>query len=230
MHPFHLNWFTRYSLAVDLFRELVRGEGQILEVGSGSFGLAAFVDRQVIGLDAAFEPDRHKLLSPVRGHAGILPFKDRAFEAVISLDLIEHIPGAERPRIIAEMFRVCARCLIIACPIGVTAATCDRQFADWLAGRGLGVPWWLEEHLQTDIPERQEILSAIALLPEASVKVIPNENSAIHTMAVIADHTPEILDALRPSLNSNRDEWLNLCRGVNFGECYREFFVVSRSG
>ncbi len=229
MLPFHLNWFTRYSFVVDVIRNRGLDGGRILEVGSGSFGLALFIGKRVIGLDTSFDRETHELLAPIRGRAGLLPFEDRSFDLVVSLDLVEHVPPADRPRLIAEMYRVCGSHLVIGCPIGQTAVECDRRFANWLGRNGKDLPLWLAEHLETDMPQEQEIVSIIESLLGAAVEVFPNENAAAHTMAIIADHTPEVLDSLRPSLNAHLEEWLEVCRRVNFGDCYRKFFVVERS-
>ncbi len=230
MHPFLLNWFTRYAFVVDFIREKrLPARARVLEVGSGSFGLGAFIGKRVVGVDSYFEQERHALLIRVRGHAGQLPFRDGSFELVVSLDLIEHVPSECRAEVIADMFRLSSSLLIIGCPIGKTAESCDRAFAAWLRRAGKQVPWWVSEHFERGVPTELEMLSAIKSIPSVGrVEVFPNENTAVHMAAIVADHTPEVLEALMPSLNEYRDEWLRLCSRVSFGDCYRQFFVVRR--
>ena len=230
MQPFLLNWFTRYALVVDFIRERGLNTDRILEVGSGSSGLSAFLGRKVVGVDSHFDRERRALLTPVRGHAGQLPFRNGSFELVVSLDLIEHVPRAGRAEVIADMFRLSSSSLIIGCPVGKAAESCDRAFAAWLRRAGKEVPWWVLEHFERGIPTEQEMLSAIKSIPSVEcVEVFPNENAALHMAAIVADHTPEVLEALAPSLNEYRDEWLQLCSKASFGDCYRQFFVVQRS-
>ncbi len=229
MQPFLLNWFTRYAFVVDQIRERGLGAARILEVGSGSFGLAPFVKRSVVGVDVCFDQRRHELLTPVQGHAGHLPFRDASFDVVVSLDLIEHVSGVDRPTVIAEMFRLCRSCLMIGCPVGETAKRCDQAFLDWRRNAGKDVPWWVDEHFELGVPTENEIASAIRGLPNARFEVLDSENEAIHMMATVADHTHEVLESLTFSLNYHFEEWLDLCRKVNFGDCYRKFFVVERS-
>jgi len=231
MHTFLLNWFTRYAFVVGVLRERgVASRGRILEVGSGSFGLGAFIDRTVVGVDGDFDAERHPLLLPVRGHAGQLPFRDGSFEVVVSLDLIEHVPRERRAEVMAEMFRLSSSFLIMGCPVGEVAERCDRAFAAWLKRAGKEVPWWLSEHFERGVPTEHEIVSALRSIPSVGdVEVFPNENAAVHMAAIVADHTPEVLEVLMPSLHEHCDEWLRLCSEASFGECYRQFFVVKRS-
>ncbi|MBN2209399.1 MAG: methyltransferase domain-containing protein [Candidatus Coatesbacteria bacterium] len=229
MQPFLLNWFTRYAFVVSQLRERGLAGASILEVGSGSFGLAPFVKHRVIGVDERFDQQRHELLAPVKGRAGHLPFRDASFDVVVSLDVIEHIPGASRSSVIAEMFRLCRSHLIVGCPVGETAKRCDRAFVDWLTNSGKDVPWWVEEHFRTGVPSEEEMAAVIQGLPNARFQVYDNENEAVHTMAIMADHTPEVLEPLTLSLNNHFGEWLDLCRKVNFGDCYRKFFVVQKN-
>lgn len=181
-------------------------------------------------MDSHFDRERHALLIPVQGLAGQLPFNDGSFELVVSLDLIEHVPREGRAEVIADMFRLSSSLLIIGCPVGKAAESCDREFAAWLRRAGKQVPSWVSEHFERGVPTEQEMLSAIKSVPSVGrVEVFPNENVAVHMAAIVADHTPEVLEALMPSLNEYRDEWLRLCSRVSFGDGYRQFFVVQRS-
>ena len=70
----------------------------MLEVGSGLTGMASFirndsfrvirVDTRIRKIETAVGLTKDKL----RADARVLPFKDRAFECVVAVDMIEHVP------------------------------------------------------------------------------------------------------------------------------------------
>lgn len=223
-----LNWVARYSPVIDFVQSRCPRGCAILEVGCGPYGLAAFLSQRVVGLDASFADGHHKMVLPVRGEVTALPFGSRAFELVVSLDLIEHLEPADRPLAIAEMYRVAGRYLIVGCPVGQVARRCDLRFAEWMGSHGRPLPDWLKEHLRIPTPEEREVLDCMARLPGADCQVIPNENWAFHFMAVVADHLPEVVERLGPEIARNQQEWVEMCRGINFGECYRKLFIATR--
>jgi SAM-dependent methyltransferase len=53
-------------------------------------------------------------LKPVLGDATAMPFEDRAFDGAAALEVLEHIPDAERA--LAEVCRVARRFVIVSCP------------------------------------------------------------------------------------------------------------------
>lgn len=76
-----------------------------------------------------------------------LPFADRSYDAVISLDMLEHVAPDARDRAVAESARVCARVVVIACPTDrpwVHAAE-DAADAVWRRHFDASYPW-LAEH------------------------------------------------------------------------------------
>ena len=100
----------------------------LLDVGSGRGAflwplLDAFPDLPVTTLDllahrvADMEAVRAGgvwRLHPVLGDATAMPFEDRAFDGVTALEVLEHIPHAERA--LAECCRVARRFVIVSCP------------------------------------------------------------------------------------------------------------------
>ena len=76
---------------------------RILEVGSGPNGLGKFMAVRFVGCDENFPwaPGPHVV--PVVGSALRVPFRDAAFETVLSMDMPEHIAPDQRARAVAEM-------------------------------------------------------------------------------------------------------------------------------
>lgn len=113
---------TRRYMMVRRFREVLSAAdlapGQsVLDLGCGwAFGTrwaraagcrAAAVD---LGLDqlrwarSALDPDR--ALGLTQANARALPFRDAAFDRVVSVEMMEHVFRPDRPRVLAEIARV----------------------------------------------------------------------------------------------------------------------------
>lgn len=138
-----------------------RRAAQVLEVGSGPYGIAPFVRRPVVGADLSFAGPRHPLLHPVTASGTALPFQDRAFEVVICFDVLEHVPPEDRVKVAAELGRVCRGQLFIAVPFGAAAAEADAEAAEaWMRRYGTPHPW-LHEHVERGLPAAED-LAAIA--------------------------------------------------------------------
>jgi len=86
----------------------------ILEIGSGAgvfkqmasgFGL----DVETVDIDSELNPDHVASVLD-------LPFKDNAYDVVVSFQVLEHLPYEQFPRALREMKRVAARYVIISLP------------------------------------------------------------------------------------------------------------------
>src|SRR5512134_745925 len=76
----------------------------VLEVGSGAEGLALFWNRPLVCVDVRFK--RWPIALGVRGSTLYLPFATGSFPLVISCDMLEHIPPAQRRPAVFELARV----------------------------------------------------------------------------------------------------------------------------
>ena len=178
-----LNQLVRMEPVLALVRE-TGPAGTLLDVGSGSRGLAPWLPAgwRVTAADSSF--DDYGSASGPSGRAAeavvadvrSLPFEDQAFDAVVALDLLEHVPPADRSQALAELRRVARRRLIVACPAGAEALAADRRLAEGLPRP----PGWLEEHLANGFPERDEVVAALG----PGTRVLPNENVDAHERIV----------------------------------------------
>jgi SAM-dependent methyltransferase len=124
MHPESLrrlpfDHYARYRLAADVVEVTRRGaSSSILDVGGGPGSLSAFLPRDlVIASDLRFPSEWHPPApSLVLADGGALPFPDRSFDVVVSLDTLEHVPPEHRPRLLAEAVRVSHGWVLVACP------------------------------------------------------------------------------------------------------------------
>jgi SAM-dependent methyltransferase len=152
----------RYAAAIDLFRERYRPDMDILEVGSGSGGVTNFLRFPVTGLDSAFDRTAHldtPYLIPIEGVADAIPFHDAAFDVVLSLEMLEHIPARSRERVLAELFRVLrpGGRLIVSFPADQTARHLDLALNESYRKRyGKDHPWVIE-HLREGHPSTAEM-------------------------------------------------------------------------
>jgi SAM-dependent methyltransferase len=143
----------------------------VCEVGSGPAGLAAWVGREVIGVDPG--PDeRHGTsrapanLTRLVGDGRRLPLADRSAGAAVAVDTLEHIAPAARRAVVDEMLRVTASGgrVIIMGPTGPDAAAGDRFVHARLRSLGVGddVIGWLEEHFVNGLPTVEELAELLA--------------------------------------------------------------------
>jgi len=144
----------RYRPIARIVASVVGREARVLDVGAGATGIAPYARNPVVLTDAG--PAARASAPFVQAHCLRLPFADRAFPAVVSADLLEHLPPALRSVAVAEMFRVARRLVVIAAPTGHDAQAHDRRLYE-LSGRS-GLGRFLSEHLENGLPESEELL------------------------------------------------------------------------
>src|SRR5689334_21467861 len=111
-----LNWLARYAPAMAAL-ESAGHLGSILDVGCGRHGLACVRPQQpFFGLEIAFTGPPVETMVAFEAEPGPLPFADDAFDTVLCLDALEHVPPPERAGFVAELARVTARRMLLACP------------------------------------------------------------------------------------------------------------------
>ena len=177
-----LDPWLRYSAAIRIIRTAFRGsQPSILDVGSGNAGAAYFLRSRVVGIDCQFSGEElSKLrapLHPVKASAASLPFRDKSFDVVVSMDLIEHLPTSIRSSAIGEMIRV-TRCLVIVgFPFGPRTQKFDELALKVERRRGIP-PDWREEHVSRGIPGdeiHREILDRASRRNATEISWFPHE-------------------------------------------------------
>jgi SAM-dependent methyltransferase len=161
------------------------GGGTLLDAGSGSLGLSPWLGEgwSVTAVDTAF--DDYGASSGFTGTANAvvadvrdLPFDDRSFDAVVALDLLEHVPAADRDRALAELCRVTRSRLVVGGPTGEEALAADRRLHEVLRRR----PPWLAEHLEIGFPTNEQLTAALGR--HGTVRLLGNENVTSHVRLV----------------------------------------------
>jgi SAM-dependent methyltransferase len=223
-----LNWSLRYLPVVSLLDEA--GARDVLDVGSGWHGLSAYRAGEVVQTDLRFNgaaPADAGLgrASFVCASVECLPFRDCAFDFVVSLDLMEHLPSQLRTRGVEELTRVARRGVILGFPAGEVAAVTDRRLARVLAATGRPVPDWLDEHLsQSKYPDAGTVTAALPvgwrIDQEAELG-----NAALMFMVVLVEQLPVVYRVARAL-----DGWYRR-RGplawVDRGRVYRRLWLLT---
>jgi SAM-dependent methyltransferase len=187
--------WRRYSAVADVLRSLAGAScgcrPRVLDVGSGPGDIMLFLpsDRWDVCL---LDKDPKAVAScggrcwRIVGDARRLPFSDEAFDYVVSVDCLEHLPASERGMVIGEMRRVARRAVIIHVPMSsddglFVAADCDRRYQYWHR-RILGFEEPnISEHLQMGVPSLGELKG---LLPEAEFSGVMNARAWLNVMVL----------------------------------------------
>ncbi len=218
-----LNWLTRYVPAA---AAVLDDAGSILDVGCGPHGLACLTDDvPFTGADVAFPGAPAPSMVPVVLDPGpLLPFPDAAFDTVLCLDVLEHVPPAERAPFLAELARVAARRVVLACPTDAA-----QPLDDLLRARlGEPLPGWLVEHGECGLPATAELDALVAGLPGYRATELTMPNELLCTMIVLADCDPATAAAAAESFRRHGREWAALLRAATFGESFRAGWVLER--
>ena len=171
-----MSQLVRYAPVLSLIARV--SPRRILEVGSGSQGLGKFLVRRFVGAETDFSDYTGGTRRPspwmlaVRADAAALPFAAGAFDLVLMIDVLEHVPPGVRAGLVRECARVARGALAIGFPSGGLAEAHDRQLDRWLGARGLQRPGWLAEHLRHPFPTAGEVAVA---LDGARCRVLDNE-------------------------------------------------------
>lgn len=134
-------------------------EAKVLDVGSGEFGLATYAKGgfNITGTDIDFGLRREKNLKIVKASADALPFPDNSFDAVVSVDMMEHLPPQIRKKAVSEMVRVARGKVYLSFPTGSSSHFIDALLSKYYKlthGQTLG---YLKEHLELGLPDTKVI-------------------------------------------------------------------------
>ena len=184
-----INWKLRYAALFELEPPLADPNRRVLEVGSGSEGIARYLKRGVVGVDRSFAAPVNRWLHAVRGSILSLPFPDRAFDYVVCVDTLEHLDRGDRPRAIAELIRVAGSRVIISGPAGGFAQWGDASYAEHITRLRRALPDWLRQHMEHGIPSLGDMLEALVGCGHPFT-VRANEGVIQHYSALFADNYP----------------------------------------
>ena len=114
--------WSRYIYVANEIQKM-KTKSSVLDIGSGGLGISGFLSPERSDLDFFLldvQKDTFKGLKGahrVVGDACRLPFRDKTFDIVVSVDTAEHIPKSIRHKFYEELKRVCKKIIIITCPL-----------------------------------------------------------------------------------------------------------------
>lgn len=215
----------RYLPVLDFIRKYK--PARILEVGSNSKGLGEWWDGKFTGVDMDFPEKTVQNMKAVVGSADKLPFHDKSFDLVFSLDTFEHLEKKARGKALEEMLRVCKRTVIIGYPCGKGAEELSRKMLGWFEKRNSGTAKWMEEHVSLGLPSEE--LVDKSHLSHLSYKSYGNENLFVCEWLLKLEEHPRILKAERYLLLHCKSEIEVILRRLNFAKCYRKIWVIEKN-
>jgi Domain of unknown function (DUF4422)/Methyltransferase domain len=182
-----INWHDRYAKLLQRERGLFDARRSVLEVGSGPWGIALWLQRPVVGLERDWSQALpNPLIQPVEGDVLRLPFADDSYDYVICVDVLEHLAEGDRATALCELIRVARDKVLVSCPCGAAAEEGERAFAGLFDALGLPRPGWLTEHFDNGLPRLGPIVQTL-IDSGYAFEVAGNENRLQHYAGLLLD-------------------------------------------
>jgi len=217
----------RYLPIVEHLRNGSLTNAKILEVGSGDHGITPYFRRRVVGVDISFK-QKSQFLKQVYGRATDLPFSDKEFDVVMSVDMLEHLPKELRQKAVSEMLRVAKREVILAVPVGKKLDEAVKIYARAFEKKHGMLDQWLKDHVENPSPEKEEILSYIEKAAETqhlpiTIKIRKNVNLKLWLLLCLSRVSRNIF---RNILSKVAILFYPILKFINWGECVRLIFYI----
>ena len=186
--------FRRNVAVAAKVREL-GGEGRlrVLDAGAGDFGVGAFLPPDKFGV-CSVDVDwmmlaRNRTSGPAVVASGCsLPFSDGAFDVVVSVDCLEHVPPKHRSLYLRELARVARRRVVLHFPAlgppefqGEVFDFLFHNMYRWTRRKDLNI----EEHLRNGLPQVRDVA---ARFPGCAVS--GRENCDLWVRYMLLDRMP----------------------------------------
>ena len=172
--------YGRYGTIARAVRScLGPGRHQVLDVGESAGYLPLFdPNLDVIGVDIEVSAAPLEGAVRVLGDGRSLPFLDGSFDAVVSSDTLEHVPGDGRSAFLAELSRVSRDLVVVAAPFDTPGVAGAEELVRRFALLATGEPQvQLEEHRVNVLPRLEETEN---VLREYGLSVISAGSGNLH--------------------------------------------------
>lgn len=220
--------YQRYAAAAQLVRALGDRAQSVVEVGANRQRLlGAFLPSHRL-LYTDIEP-QEDATDFVVADARALPFADGSCDAVVSLDVLEHVPPAARSTAVAEMARVAARLVVICCPVERPWVREAEAAADGVWRRYFGQSYpWLAEHQEHGLVDPLEVEQSL-VQAGLQVRRFGQGDASLWAALMGAHFAKEVLPELKP-LVAAADRYYNAAvfPSDRSDRPYREVFIGVR--
>lgn len=155
--PFDM--YQRYALTAELLSALVPTGGRLLEVGAAPSPAEGFFgDYQLVLTDRYGTKSGRYVVSD----GAALPFATGAFDAVITLDTLEHVVAGDRPAFLRECRRVSRDLVLLTAPFASAAVELAEDALHSFVRARLHQEFpTLAEHRDRGLPLLEETVSAL---------------------------------------------------------------------
>ena len=223
--------YQRYSLAASLIEKLRRPgiPMRLLEVGAHEHrNLERFLPGDhVTYLDREGRPRESGRASFVAGDATTMPFSDRCFDLVVSLDVFEHVPPELRDRFLTECARLARTGVLLAAPFaGKEVEAAELQADGFFAGMFGASFRWLEEHRTAGLPRLEDTLGQFRRLGLATHS-FGHGNLTIWSAAMHLHFLKEGVPLLAPAVRACDAVYNRLIVGRDYEPPFYRHFVVA---
>ncbi len=222
----HPDAALRYFPIVDLLKKYNFENSKILEIGSGAYGIAPYLKKEVSGVDVDFTEPQFPLLKQFKGSALSLPFDKNSFDICIVSDVLEHLPADNRAKAVGETVRVARQAVVISGPFGKNAAAQDKKLADYSIKKTGHLHPFFADHIEYGLPEVEDVEEWVR--NNAKVKSIEDAgqyfNLGVRQMLMkffITDKKPVFYFYLKGLM-----PLVPFLRRVNKPPCYRRVFLL----
>lgn len=219
----------RYMPIVTAIRKL-SSSSTILEVGSGSLGITPYLGRFITGIDQDFKGPKLPYVHEIKGDATSLSFKDRSYDIVISVDMLEHMSTKDRIKAINEMVRVARNLVAIGVPSGGEAEEHDQEMDSYYKKIFGHSYHFLDEQVGFGLPSKNDIIDAIesalsTYKRSASWRIENNESIRLRTILMKGWMTKNpIVDIIFRKLLV---PFVFLFQYCNWTPAYRKIFIIT---
>ncbi len=220
----------RYLPIIKKIKQAGLINNSILEIGSGSLGIAPYLGKPVVGLDIDFSGPQTDLLTKVRGTVTKIPFKDKSFNVVLLVDVLEHLPFKDRQKAIEEVVRVCNNLLVIATPEGKLSEEEDQYLANYYKQVFNKEFPFYKQHLKFGLPKKDWINDTIKQITKKQksnvlIEIEGNVNLSLHRFLMKGWMTRNfIIDLIFRKFFL---VFIPILRFINIEPTYRKIFYIT---
>ncbi len=225
--------YNRYGgIARCLRATLGPGTHRVLDIGDSAGYLRTFdADLVVTAVDLSLTGAPLSGTSRVQGDGTALPFPDRSFDAVVSSDVLEHVPGPLRGAFLTELHRVSDDLLIVAAPFDTAGVAGVEELIRRYALLATSQPQaQLDEHRDNVLPDL-DLTTATVRECFGEVTVVGNGNLQDWLVMMLLKHQLMGRPALQPLLDG-ADVLYNMALASRDadGPFYRHLVAARRAG